>query len=244
MRMLFIRIPITLLTVSLMVFSSLTGFADAQMDLGISVGDEGLQGFYLTVGDYYQVPQKEVIVIKERRIPDEEIPVVLLIAKRARVSPQSVIDLRLDGRTWIDITIHFGLSPEIFYIPARAETVYYVPVIVEKGPPHGKAYGHYKKMSKKEWNKVVLKDIDVVNLVNLKVASEHYHLSPDKVIKMRNQATSYVEIDNRLKKEGRAPARGQGGREPFRGHIERESPRKHEEGMRAIKHKGKGKGKE
>ncbi|MEW6379833.1 MAG: hypothetical protein AB1611_09520 [bacterium] len=243
MRTLFIRMILTLAALIFLAFSSLAGFAGAQVNLGVSLGDEGLQGFYLAVGDYYQVPQKEVIVIRERQIPDEEIPVVLLIAKRARVAPQAVMDLRLGGRTWMDITLHFGLSPEIFYIPARTERVYYVPVIVEKGPPHGKAHGHYRKIPKGEWNRVVLKDADVVNLVNLKFVSEHYHLAPDEVVKIREQGNSYVEINNRLKKAGREPAGGWVRKESEKGYTKGGSRGGHKEEMKAVKHKGKGKGK-
>lgn len=97
--------------------------SEATVDLGISIGDEGLRGFYLAVGDYYRVPEREVIIIKERHIPDEEIPVVFFIAQRAHVRPATIIDLRLRGKTWMDITLHFGLSPGIFYVPLREVVV-------------------------------------------------------------------------------------------------------------------------
>lgn len=32
--------------------------SEATVDLGISIGDEGLRGFYLAVGDYYRVPER------------------------------------------------------------------------------------------------------------------------------------------------------------------------------------------
>ena len=52
-------------------------------DTGVSPGDEALNGFLLAVGDYYRIPQKEIIIIRERGIPPYEIPVALFIAKRA-----------------------------------------------------------------------------------------------------------------------------------------------------------------
>ena len=173
--------------------SSFVTFAEAQVDVGVSIGDQGLKGFYLAVGDHYKVPEKEVIVIKERQIPDEEIPVVLHIARMAHVAPKSVIDLRLSGRKWMDITLHFGLGPDIFYVPASPEVVY-VPVIVEQGPPYGKAHGHhhFKRKPKKECKRIVLRDEDVIDLVNLKLASERYHRSPEEVIKMREEGNTYV----------------------------------------------------
>lgn len=164
--------------------------AGAGVDLGISIGEEGLRSFYLSVGDYYRVPEREVVIIRERGIPYEEMPVVLFIAGRAHVAPRVIVDLRLRGMSWMDITFHYGLSPEIYYVPLR----------VAPGPPYGRAYGYYKKWPRKEWEKVRLGDDDVVNLVNLKFVSEHYGYSPEGVIKMRSGGRNFVEINEEIKR--------------------------------------------
>ena len=178
------------LTLVLTLICSLVSVAEAWMDFGISIGDDGLKGFYLSIGDYYKVPQREVLIIKGRKIPDEEIPVVLFIAKKANVTPKTIINLRISGKSWMDITFHFGLSPEIFYVPVREV----------KGPPYGKAYGHFKKKPKKEWKSIVLGDDDVINFVNLKFTSEYHNCSPEEVIRMRKEGKSFVEINGKVKK--------------------------------------------
>ena len=184
--------------------------ARAGVEFGISVGEEGLRSFNLSVGDYYRVPQREVVVIRERGIPYEEMPVVLFLAGRAHVAPGVIVDLRLRGMSWMDITFQYGLSPEIYYVPLR----------VAPGPPYGRAYGHYKKWPRNEWKKVRLGDDDVVNLVNLKFASEHYGRSPEEVIKMRSGGRNFVEINEEIKS-----GKGQKVKE------------------KGEKHRGKGKGK-
>jgi hypothetical protein len=178
------------LTLIMVLICSLVSFAEAGIDFGISIGDDGLEGFYLSVGDYYKVPQREVLIIKERRIPDEEIPVVLFIAKRANVAPKTIMNLRIGGKSWMDITLHFGLSPEIFYVPVKEVN----------GPPYGKAYGHFRKNSNKKGKSIVLGDDDVINLVNLKFTSEYYSCPPEKVIRMRKEGKSFVEINGKVKK--------------------------------------------
>ncbi|MGA1875268.1 MAG: hypothetical protein ACMUIA_06655 [bacterium] len=175
--------------VMLILIGILTSFAEAGVDFGISVGDDGLRGFYLSVGDYFKVPQSEVIIIKERKIPSEEIPVVLFIAGRANVLPNVIVDLRLGGKSWMDIILRFNLSPEIFYVPVGEV----------KGPPYGKAYGHFKKHKKGEWKHIVLGDDDVMNLVNLKFTSEYHNCSPQDIIKMRGEGKSFVEIHGKAK---------------------------------------------
>lgn len=198
--------------------------AHAQVNVGISVGEEGLRGFYLAVGEYYSVPQREVVIVRERRIPPEEIPVVFFIAQRARVAPALVIDLRLRGKSWWDISLHYGLGPEIYYVPISPH--------VNVGPPYGKAYGHYKNKPKEKWKTIVLQDADVVNLVNLKFVSEHYRLPPDEVIWRRSGGKDFVVINHDIRKGGKggklaeakdAPQRGKAqpkvkGNEKGKGH--------------------------
>jgi hypothetical protein len=168
------------------------GSAHARVDVGMSLEEEGLRGFYLGVGEYFRVPQREVVVIRERYIPVEEIPVVLLVAQRAHVAPASVIELRRRGSSWLDITIHYGLSPEIYYVR--------LPATVRVGPPYGKAYGHYKKKPRKEWKEIYLDDDDVINLVNLKFVSEHYSYPAVEVVKLRSKGKDFVVINDEVRK--------------------------------------------
>ena len=109
--------------------------------------------------------RREVLIVRDRGIHQEELPVVFFLAQRARVSPEAVVDLRLRGMNWMDITLQFGLSPDIYYVPVKS---------VKEGPPYGNAYGYYKKHPKKEWKKMKFKDEDIVNQVNLKFISEHH----------------------------------------------------------------------
>ncbi|HEX3035756.1 MAG TPA: hypothetical protein VHT73_11610 [Thermodesulfobacteriota bacterium] len=185
------RIYVLLILTSLFI-GSMIERSNAEVNVVGSIGDEGIRDFYITVGDYYNVPEREVIVVRERGIPYEEIPVVFLIARKARVSPLTIIDLRLGGRDWIDIVSHFDLSPEIFYVPIPVEKI---------GPPYGKAYGYYRNKPRKEWRTIILRDVDVINLVNLKFISEHYGYPPGHVIEMRSKGKGFLLINEEIKKE-------------------------------------------
>ena len=178
--------------------------ANAQpVNVGVSIGEEGLRGFTFATGDYFRVPEREVITIRERRIPDEEIPVVLFLAARARVAPSVVIDLRLGGRSWMDITLYLKLSPEIYYVPVKGRV---------QGPPYGKAYGYYKNKSRKEWGKIVLSNPEIINLVNLRFLSEYHGFPPEEVIRRRANGKSFVVIHEEVEK-GKAKEREKGPRE-------------------------------
>ena len=127
-------------------------FAQTAYSVSANIGN-----FHVAVANYYQVPEREVIVIRERRIPDDEIPVALFIARHAGVPWGRVVDMRMRGDSWWDISVRLGVRPD----------VYYVPVTVVSGPPYGRALGHYKNKHRKQWSTIVLSDADMVNLVEL-----------------------------------------------------------------------------
>jgi hypothetical protein len=155
--------------------------ADAQTAFSVSasVGD-----FHVAVSNYYHVPEREVIVVRERRIPDEELPVVFFIAERAHVPAARIVDMRLHGASWWDISVRYGLGADVYYVPVT---------VVHSGPPYGRAYGHYKK-PKKQWNTIVLTDADIVNLVELRFMSEHYHVAPERIVELRERDVDFVTI--------------------------------------------------
>ena len=159
---------------------------------GMSVPDGKLADFYLAVSDYYEVPPLHAVELHERyRCPDEEIPVVYFIAARAHVAPASIVSLRLRRKSWLDIAFHFGLKPDIFFIPLRTDRV---------GPPYGNAYGYYRRYAPtREWRKMALSDEEVAALVNLRFMSEYYGTPPESVMAMRGRGSSFVAINGELK---------------------------------------------
>jgi hypothetical protein len=178
------------------------GATAAQVDLGISVSDGRLRSFYLAVGDHYRVDPRVVVDFRSRyRLLDEELPVVYFLAARAHVAPQVVIDLWLGKMSWLDIALRLRLSPEIFFLPLRAERI---------GPPYGNAYGFYWKRGRAgDWRGFVLADREAVDLVNLRFMSEYHGLPPDEIIGLRGRNMSFVGIHTEL---GRNKGQGASGK--------------------------------
>jgi hypothetical protein len=177
---------------------SITAASASNVDLGISMGSEGIRGFYLGISNYYRVPEREVVVVRDRGIRYNDLPVVFFIAARAHVAPGVIVDLRLGGMSWWDISVRYGIGPEVYYVPTT---------VVVKPPPYGKAYGYYKKHPREQWNRVVLKDADIINMVNLRYVSEYYDYPEDRVMKMRGQGKDFVAIDWAAAKESKGKSR-------------------------------------
>lgn len=177
------------MAVSMMLYL-IAGPATAGVDIGLSIDEDGIKGFYLAIGEHYTVPQKKIEVVRKQNIPDDELSVVFFLARHADCSPDLIVKMRLGGKSWMDIAIHFGLNADLFYVPLK-----------DPGPPYGKAWGHYKKNKKGKRKAIRLTDTEIVAFVNLKFISQHYGHSPDEVAKMRSAGKSFIKINGEVKKK-------------------------------------------
>lgn len=178
------------ITFALILFVFLATAFTQNVSTGISITNGQLNNFYLSIGNYYRVPEPQVVHIRNRYpIHDEELPVVFFLASRAHADPQVILDLRTRKRmSWLDITFHFGLTPEIYYVPVK-----------RVGPPYGNAYGHYKE-HKNEYKKVRLVDNDVVNLVNLRFMSDYHGVAPEVVMDKRGRGENFYAMNDEFHK--------------------------------------------
>lgn len=77
--------------------------------------------FHTAVNDYYDVPVGAGP--PPSYIHPDELPVVYLLAREARVSPEVVMALREQGWTWLEITHHLGVDPYVYVsrLPRRSD---------------------------------------------------------------------------------------------------------------------------
>jgi hypothetical protein len=158
--------------------------SQAGVEIGLSADEDGIRSFHLAIGEHYGVKEKEVIVVRDQKIPDEDLPVVFFLSKHARVTPDVIVRLRLSGNTWMQIATQFDLGPDLFYVQFDKDP----------GPPYGKAWGRFKKHKRSDWHKVRLVDADIINLVNLKFAVAYYGCSPYDVVKMRGKGNGFAKF--------------------------------------------------
>ncbi|MCP4686081.1 MAG: hypothetical protein GY867_11650 [bacterium] len=212
------RVSVTIVMLLFLMFFPLTGQTGESVEIGLSVDSEGIKAFHLAVGNHFQVEYRDVVSARERKLANEELPVVYFIARHADVAPGAVIKMRLKGQSWLQIAFNFGLDASYFHVPVKHKP----------GPPYGKAYGQFKNKKRSHWRQIRLTDLEIVDLVNLRFISEHYGYAPEEVMKMREKGRAFVVINGEIKKarEKKAQAFVDPG-----------------ESSEAKKSKGKGKGK-
>lgn len=173
---------------ALLIMGCLSGLLNASnFDIGVSGSDQGINGFSLSIGDYYRVPAQEIMYI-ERSIPYEETSVVYFLARHANRSPNHIMDMRLRGLSWWDISLRLGLNPRTLYVVNSRR---------HSGPPYGSAYGYHKK-----GQHFRLGDNEITELVNVRFLSAYHGISVDEVIDRRSRGQRYMYIDDdyRMKK--------------------------------------------
>ena len=162
-------------TIACLIFAALglsTFSRAAQVQAGADFSGDGLRSFYFAVGNYYQVPERQVDLVRDRALPTDEVPVAFFVAQRARVNPTVVVDLRRRGVSWADIALHFHFAPDIYYF--------------RDGPPYGKANGYWKNHPPR--------DAEVIDAVNIPFLSEYHHVAPDLVRTQRSRRGNYAVV--------------------------------------------------
>ena len=150
----------------------------AQVQVGVAVGAGG-DSFHLAIGSYFHAPPEQVAVVEQRHIPEEESPVVFFIAARAHVAPGVILDLRAGGMGWGAIAERYRLGPQVFYVPANGNFA---------GTPYEGFYRGYRRPGYR------MRDAEIVNMVNLRFATDYYHKPAAEVIRLRAGGRNFRAI--------------------------------------------------
>lgn len=168
----------------LFILSSISCSFSKDLDVGISISNGKIRSFYFSLSDYYKIPEEKIIIIKKKYpvIIDDELPVILLIVREAKVDPSVIIELRKRGYSWYDIMIRFRLYPEVVF-----------KAYLDYGPPYGKAWGYHKRPKK-----IKFEDRDIIILSNIKFLSEYYNESPEIIIRYKEKYPKFIDVHEEI----------------------------------------------
>ncbi len=152
-----------------------------------------LGAYYRAVSGYFGVSLDEVVTLSEWRLPPDEIPVVLFIARRASVTPDAVVAYRRRGAAWLEVSRRFGWGAEVFHLQLEPGT---------EGPLLAAPYRDFRSRPAARWSEVALDDQQVVALVNAKILAEHLGVPPGRILDARTRARDFPSTLRALMGQG------------------------------------------
>jgi hypothetical protein len=176
-------------------FAGTSATTHAGASLSLTIGDT--QGYYRGVSNYYDVREDRVSLIVRRGLPYNEVPVALYIAGQAHVDPLVVVDMRLSGMPWIEVSRYFGLGADIYYVQSDQQ--------------YGPYMGYYQPFlshPRSDWVSLTLSDEAMVNLANLRFTSQLYGVPAVQVMRWRAGGHNFRWINRELyRQRGEIPQR-------------------------------------
>ena len=80
--------------------------------------------YWDSISDYFRNSRRAVMAIRDKGIPDDEIPAVLFIARNSKASPNQIIDARKAGKSWGDIAKQHNAKIEADNVAEEANMVF------------------------------------------------------------------------------------------------------------------------
>ena len=127
----------------------MTTDAQPRISIGLEFGAPPVNGYFVSLGESYNVPYYDIRLMHEAGVVDEDIPVILYIYTHSQYSLRQIYSLRLRGATWEQLSNWCGVP-----LYRDNDKVYRY----RGGPPYGNAYGYYSHGPGKQWNGPGLSD--------------------------------------------------------------------------------------
>lgn len=141
------------------------------------------------VAEHFNVTPAEVAILSRWGMPVDEIPVVLMVAGSAGVSPDAVAALRRSGRPWSELATRYSLSAARLYVA--------LPETADAGPL-ARVYGEFRSRPSTAWTSIEVQDNEMIWLVNLKFMSEYMRRPASDVLAAMIRAGSGAQAFDAL----------------------------------------------
>jgi hypothetical protein len=148
--------------------------------IAMKIGDDGRFFLNLT-NEHYAVPERTAVaVVKRCPRPQDDYPVVMLLARLSGRSPDAILSMRLHGAPWVDVFARNQVSPDVLFVGMDRDP----------GPPYGHAWGYWRKHGPDADARAALSDDQIADLAKLQIVSGYYHVSPYTVIAERQRGST------------------------------------------------------
>ena len=169
------RVLLALLVVAGLAAPGARAGLDIDFGAAVRIGDDN--DLFLSVSArYFDEDRRSIDRVAVRYRNPDDLTVALFVARRSGKSGDAIHRLRTEGLSWWDISVRLGMPVDVWFVPVQRDP----------GPPYGNAYGHWKNHKRNRHHAVVLSDVDVRNLVAVRMLHEYYGVPVDVAMEWRS----------------------------------------------------------
>jgi hypothetical protein len=152
-------------------------FAGLDIDLAatLTAGDDN-DVFLSISARYFNRDRSDIEKWSGQCKEPDDLAVLLFLSKHAGKPPGQVMKLRRGGLSWWEISQQYGIEVGVWFVPVKRDP----------GPPYGRAYGHWRKHSKDKRHQMSLTDVDIRNLVAVRLLHEYYGVEAEVALQWRS----------------------------------------------------------
>lgn len=155
------------------------GTSQAETTVQVRMGTSGFE-FGFLYSDYYHV-ETPVVQRCTAVMSEADFLVALHLARVSEAGIDVIVDMRRRGLSWYDITHRCMCTTQ----------VYFVDLPEDPGPPYGRAWGHWRKNRRDDFE---MSDGEIRAFVQLHALSQHGERAPSDVLRLRKSGRSPAEI--------------------------------------------------
>jgi hypothetical protein len=152
-------------------------FAGLDVDLAatLKVGDDS-DVFLSISARYFKQDRSDIEKWNGQCKDPDDLAVLLFLSRHAGKPPGQIMKLRRGGHSWWEIGQQLGVEVGVWFVPVKRDP----------GPPYGRAYGHWRKNSKDKRHQMSLTDVDIRNLVAVRLLHEYYGVEAGVALQWRS----------------------------------------------------------
>jgi hypothetical protein len=159
---------------------------DVSFGVNAPVGNDG--NLFFSISSRYFDRQPQVVEDWGRRFQNpDDLAVFMQICSQSRQAPEVVFNYRRQGMSWYDVGVRVGVPVDFWYVP----------VVVDPGPPYAKPYKRYHKHQHDPQYVVRLSDRELRDLVAVRMAHEYYGVTPEVAMNWRRDGSNVQAIMTR-----------------------------------------------
>jgi hypothetical protein len=148
-----------------------------------------LDGYVRVLSTHFGIPQNEVRILTEGRVPVDELPVALRLARFSGIPPVSLLAQRRSGESWQAIARRHDLGAATFHVAIPDGQV---------DASVARVHGLFRDAPPSRWDAIELTDAEYVALANLLVLSAELGASHGQILEARAAAGSFLLALTRL----------------------------------------------